>query len=415
MSECFFTHTFPNGLTLVAQAIEGVQSAAFNLMIPAGAATDPVGALGSANVLADLLFRGAGQRDSRALNDHLDLLGLQRSGSVGIQHIRLAAAGVARNVVEALEAYADIVRRPMLPADGFEPARDLAIQSLQGLSDDPRQYLLTLLNEHALPAPRGRNPMGRLEDLENLTIERLAADFTDRFHASGTVLAIAGAIDLDEVRDRVARYFADWHGKPRPALPAGHTPRPMHHEPQESEQTHIGIAWPTVVETHPDYMTARVALEILSGGTSGRLFTELREKRGLVYHASASYTALKDYAIVVGYAGTSNDRAQLTLDTYFEQLNEWSAGISADELHRARIALKSATILSGESTSARAGALAHDHYIHGRLRRLEEIRQAIDAVSLDAVHAWLKQHPPADFTVVTVGPHPLAVSKSIIA
>ena len=414
MFERFLTHTFPNGLVLVAQAISGVKSAAFNLLIPAGAATDPAGSLGSATVLADLVFRGAGKRNSRELTDHLDLLGLQRSGSVGTYHTRYACAGVARNVMEGISVYADIVRRPLLPDDGFEAARDLSIQSLQGLSDDPRQNLLTLLNEHAMPAPRGRNPMGNINHLADLTRAAITADFKNRYHAGNCILAIAGAIDFNHVIDEVTRHFGDWEGKPRPGMPVGPNAGPLHHETQDSEQTHIGIAWPTITETDPDYFIARVALEVLSGGTSGRLFTELREKRGLVYHVSASYVALKDFAAVVGYAGTSNERAQRTLETYIEQLKLWTVDVTQNELNRAKIALKSATILSGESTSARAGAIAHDHFIHGRIRLLDDIKQGINAVTLDAVHAFLGKNPPGPFTVVTVGPKPLDIPANMI-
>ena len=59
-------------------------------------------------------------------------------------------------------------------------------------------------------------------------------------------------------------------------------PGNFHHEDQQSEQTHIGIAYPSIPETDPDYYTVRLAIEVLSGGMSGRLFTEVREKRGLV-------------------------------------------------------------------------------------------------------------------------------------
>ena len=82
-------------------------------------------------------------------------------------------------------------------------------------------------------------------------------------------------------------------------------PGNYHFESAKSEQTHIGIAYASVPETHPDYYVARMAVEILSGGMSGRLFTEVREKRGLCYSVGASYGSLKDQASIIGYAGTN--------------------------------------------------------------------------------------------------------------
>src|SRR5207253_9537612 len=92
LAERYFQHTFPNGLTLLAEKMPGMQSAAMTLLVPAGSSTDPIDRNGSATVLSDLVLRGAGDRDNRQLTDYLDGLGLQRSASVGIHHSRFGAA-----------------------------------------------------------------------------------------------------------------------------------------------------------------------------------------------------------------------------------------------------------------------------------------------------------------------------------
>src|SRR3954452_5516757 len=139
MPERYFQHTFPNGLTLLVERMPGVQSGAMTFLLDAGASTDPVDRAGSGTVLSDLVLRGAGSRDNRALTAHLDSLGLQRSSSVGVHHTRFGSAALAARVLEALPTYADIVRRPHMPEEGFEAARDLSLQSLEGIEDEPRQ------------------------------------------------------------------------------------------------------------------------------------------------------------------------------------------------------------------------------------------------------------------------------------
>src|SRR5438132_8516229 len=128
LGERYFQHTFANGLTLLGEQMPGMQSAGMTLLLPAGSSTDPVGRLGSATVLSDLVLRGAGERDSRQLTDYLDSLGLQRSSSVGVHHTRFSCAALAGKVMEGLAVYADIIRRPHLPEPGFAAARDLALQ-----------------------------------------------------------------------------------------------------------------------------------------------------------------------------------------------------------------------------------------------------------------------------------------------
>ena len=407
MASRYFQHTFPGGLTLLGEAMSGVQSAGMTLMIPSGAGNDPADVRGAATVLSDLVLRGAGERNSHQLMEHLDSLGLVRSSGVGVHHTQFSCAGVAPKVMAALPAYADIIRRPHLPSEGFEAARDLALQAIAGIDDDPRQKLLIALRELFFPAPLGRNPMGRKPDLERLTLETCRAEHTRRYRGNGAIMAVAGDIDFDSLRREVERGFGDFGGA-APAVPHPSLPPPgRHFEMQSSEQTHIGIACASILPTDPDYYAMRVAIEALGGGTSGRLFTELREKRGLVYSVWAGYGGMKEMGAILGYAGTSSERAQATLDCFVEELAKLSRGLEAPEVERARIGLKANTIMEGESSSSRAAGLAHDYFTFGRPRTLEEIAAAIDAVTVDHVNRYLLAHLPGDLTVAIVGPREL--------
>lgn len=411
MPDRYFQHTFANGLTLLAEKMPAMQSAAMTLLLPAGAASDPVDRSGSATVLSDLVLRGAGERNSRQLTEYLDSLGLQRSSSVGIHHARFGCAAVATKVIEGLATYADIVRRPHLPEDGFEAARDLSLQALAGIDDDPRQKLMIKLREWHFPSPYGRNTMGKPEDLEKLTLDLVKTDWRQRYHARDAILAIAGNVDFGQLRSEIERHFGSWNGQSVSEFQLMPPPGRFHHEDQKSEQTHIGIAWPSIPETDPDYYTVRLAIEILSGGMSGRLFTEVREKRGLCYSVWAGYSSLRGSGSIMGYAGTSNDRAQDTLDQFFVEVHRLRDGVTSAELARAKTGLKASTIMQGESTSARAGAIAHDYFMRGRIRTLEEIKDAIDSVTIDKVNAYLKANEPGPFTVVTVGPKELKLPE----
>ena len=407
MPQDFLTHTLSNGLQVVAEKMPGVRSAAMSLMTPAGAAGDPEGRLGAANVLSEWVLRGAGERDSRQLTDHLDRLGLQRSGGTGVLHSRFGCAALSANVMAGLDAYADILRRARLPEDGFAPAIDLTLQSLSGIDDEPRQKLSIKLREAYWPWPLGRNPMGREEDVEKLTTDDVRQIYATRYRPDGTILALAGDVDFGFLKDKAESLFGDWTAGPAVDPAPTDTRRKYHYEYQKSEQTHIGLAYDAIDEAHADYYCARLATEILSGGMSGRLFTEIREKKALVYSVSAGYSSFPGHGAILGYAGTSNERAQQTLDQFLIELDRLSDGVTAEELTRAKTGLKSSSIMSGESTGARAGAIAHDQFVRGRLRTLEEIVAAIDGVTLDRVNAYLAAHRPKDLTIVIVGPKEL--------
>jgi predicted Zn-dependent peptidase len=179
--------------------------------------------------------------------------------------------------------------------------------------------------------------------------------------------------------------------------------------PFESNQTQIGIAYPSVSYRDADYYQAAAAVGVLSGGMSSRLFTEVREKRGLCYSVYASHSTLLNRGSVFCYAGTSAERAQETLDVTLAEVIRLSEGIESAELERLKARIKSGQIMQQESSSARSGALARDWYYLDRVRTLDEVSAIVDALSRESINAYLAAHRPGDFTIVTLGPKPLEV------
>jgi predicted Zn-dependent peptidase len=118
----------------------------------------------------------------------------------------------------------------------------------------------------------------------------------------------------------------------------------------------------------------------------------------------AGYQSLRTQGMILGYAGTVPERAQRTLDSFIHELKKIRDGISADELERARIGIKSRVVMNGESSSARAGALLHDMYHLGRPRSLDELRRRVEAPTLTDVNDYLCAHPVERFTLLTIGP-----------
>jgi predicted Zn-dependent peptidase len=404
-------HTFANGLTLLAERMEHVRSAALNFLVPAGCVYDPPEHLGIASLLSDLITRGAGERDSRELTLALDGLGLDRDESVGSMHMRFWGATLARNLPAALEIYADILRRPHLPDEDMDAVKALALQDLQGLEDEPRQKVLVELRRHHYPPPLGHDRRGTRDCVERLTRPAVRAHYRRLFGPHGTILSVAGNVEWKPLLDLVGRLFGDWQGKPAPAVTLGPQPDPSEHLAKDTTQTQIGIAYPSVPIGHPEYYDAHAAVSVLSGGMSARLFTEVREKRGLCYAVWASYQTFKDRASVFCYAGSTNERAQETLDVTLAELERLKEGVEAEEVERVQAGLKSSLIMQQESTSSRAGSLASDWYYLGRVRSFDEIQAAINDLTPESIVRHLQRHPPRDYTIVTLGPKPLELER----
>jgi predicted Zn-dependent peptidase len=407
LPENVFIETLPNGLTLLAEHMPTVRSAAFSLLIPAGCIHDPPDRLGLSGLVAEMITRGAGPRSSRELMLAFDSLGLDRSESSGTLHLRLAGSTLARNLVPALELYADVVRRPHLPQEELPAVQALALQDLAALEDEPRQKVLIEVKKRHFPAPLGRDQRGLADHIEATTVDDLRRFWQRLVQPRGAILSVAGNLDWPALRDAVVRLFGDWEPQPEPPLVLQSSLPRREHLFKETQQTQIGIAYDSVPITHPDYYAAIGAVNVLSGGMSARLFTEVREKRGLCYAVWASHQMLKDRACVFCYAGTTNERAQETLEVTLAELARLSEGIDEDEVARIQAGMKAALIMQEESTKARAGALAGDWYYLGRVRPVAELQAAVDSLTAQRLADYARAHPPRDVTLVTIGPKPL--------
>jgi predicted Zn-dependent peptidase len=410
LQNVYYTLQLPNGLTVVAEHLSAVRSAAFQFIIPAGAITDPDGLEGAATILEGLSYRGAGERDSRQLSDALDNLGIQRGGGAELEYTTFGGALLADDLHRALELYRDILLHPHLPADQFSAEQALALQKLERLEDSPAEKLFVNLRRAYYPGAYGRTSLGTREGLEALTTEAAVRDHARRYRPAGAILAVAGRFDWAALSDTIHRCFGSWDGAPPPA-PAPDTKgrAAYRHISQETNQEQIGLMYPTVPVGHPEYYDMRMAVEVLSGGMAARLFTEVREKRGLCYTVRAMPHTVRGGGAIIGYAGTTTERCQETLDVLLAELKRLGDGVLDEELDRARTGVLSSLVMQSEATRARALSIARDQYLLGHVRSMTEIRAGVEAVTTGSIRQHLRRNPARDFTVVTLGPVELEI------
>jgi predicted Zn-dependent peptidase len=413
VTQSIFSHVYPNGLVLVAEEMKSLESAAFTFLVPAGCAFDPAGRGGLAELTCELSLRGSGRRDSRQFVSDLEKLGVERGESVSTSHASFCGATLAGNLLPALAIYADLLRHPHLPDDQLDAARMVVLQELRAIEDEPSQKVMLELRRHHYPDPWGRSSHGDEPSLASIGLDDVRGYFTEHYQPRGVILGVAGNFDWPRLKEHVGRTLGDW--TPRDVLEpaAGGTLEKRRHIPHESNQTQIGIAFDSLPYRHPDYFQAWGAVGVLSGGTSSRLFLEVREKRGLCYTVYATMHTLRDRGSVLCYAGTTAERAQETLDVTLAELTRVAQGVEAGELDRLKARIKSSLIMQQESSMSRSGSVARDWYHLGRARTLEEVSRLLDALSCQTINAYLAAHPPQDFTVVTLGPKPLEVPVGV--
>ena len=405
--------TLPNGLRVVHEAMPWLSSLSFTLLVPIGATTDPKGYEGSATVMNDWLYRGAGNLDSRTLSETLDGLGVRRGGGAGKEYTTFSASLLADSFGDTLELYKAILLEPHFDASELENAKTLAKQELASLADSPTQQLFETLSKRFFKSDHGNSSYGTAEGLSALNADALKSDYYNRMGPNGAILSVAGGISWQEVMKHVERLFADWKGQTIDLPSVSIAASKQEHLTEQSAQTQIGMAYESLAPHQEGWYEHALASNILSGGMGSRLFAEVREKRGLVYSVAAVNRSLKNYGYTLAYAGTTPERADETLEVLATELKRISQGVESDELERSRTGLLSSLVMQGESSGARASALARDTFLLNAPREMQAIKDALISVDLEQLNTFLASRAAPDFMILSLGPNelkPLGVS-----
>lgn len=403
-------HTiFDNGLQLITESVRDVRTAAIEWLVCGGVATNEHD--GDSVLLTELMFRGAGDLSDREHTQKLDHLGVRRNINCGVRLLKLQALCLGSRVHEAIEPVFNMFLCPKLPSAGLVPSQQLSLQALDSLQDNPPKLVGLGLNKHHFCEPFNRSTYGDRKSLETATIERIRSVYKSTVCPAGSIISIAGDVNHDEIIRSVEEQTKNWCGEGVVPTETASPSRGIHHIEQDTSQVHIGLALdaPDASETHS--VLERVAVSIFGGATSGRLFTEVRQKRSLCYSVHASYQPTKENATVRIHAGTTPDRATETIDVILDQLALLQKGVTKEELDRTITRLRAGTVMGGESTAARASALLGDQYATGKTRTLENRLDELSSVSLDEVNAYLESRVIGAMTLVFLGPKALHIDE----
>lgn len=400
---------------MITESMPWLESAAFAVSIPSGCKVEPSEKIGLGNFTCEMIQRGCGTRSSRQYVEDLERLGTDISTSVSISHTSFGAAMPAKSMDKTLSIFADLIRRPHLPKEQFEDGRNVCLQEVAAIEDDLAQKTMNELRRRRYPEPLGRNSTGTFESVSSITMDDVQAYFKEHYQPNGVILAVAGNVDFDNLCQQVESSFGDWKSKERSVVVESPAIGGNFHIQHDSNQTHIGLAYPSIPYSDPNYFLARGSVGVLSDGMSSRLFTEVREKRGLCYTVYASMHTMKDRGSIFVYAGTSAERAQETLDVTVAELHRLTQGITQSELDRLKVSIRSSLVMQQESSRSRAASIAGDYFHLGKVRTLDEVTDIINGLTVERINEYIAANPPCDFNLVSLGQNQLEEPSGVSA
>jgi predicted Zn-dependent peptidase len=404
----YFYHQLSNGIEMVGQYMPSLTSITFGFQLDAAIIHEPEDKQGLAHLFEYMLFQGTKQKDARALNEAFESLGVRKGASTGWETGRVMAQMVSNKFDATLPLMQEILLTPTFPRDDLEQMRSIVLQEIRRRDDEPMSRIFDLARASFYRGTAlARSSLGTSASVQSVQRQDLREFWRSRYQPNDVLFAIAGKFDWDHVVEQVQALFGDWRGQAAASPEQRPTPTAdITLEPQEGKQEHLGMMFPFPNYTDPDYYAALVISEVLGGSMASRLFVEVREKRGLVYGVSAGLTGNKHVGAMRIYAGTTPEQGHECLEVIVNELRKLEQeGITADEMARAKVQLKSENVMRGEGSGSRMGALSHSWWYERKLRTIQEVKEEIDAVSEEQVLGVLRRFSPLNpLTVAAIGP-----------
>jgi zinc protease len=334
---------------------------ALSFSFDGGSARDPEGQKGVSSLASALLTDGAGTMNAEAFKQRLEDIATSLSFGSGLDTVSGSMRMLSANRVDAFDMLRQAVTAARFDTDRIEQRRAQMIAGLNQADQRPasvaqRTMMATVFAGH----PYSSNASGVREDLRTLTQQQIkdrAASFLKR---GGLIVAAVGDIDAAELSRQLDRAFGTLPAGPVfPELPnwtPPNRPRTVSVE-RPVPQSSVLIALPGIPRQDPDWHAAVVLAHIMGGGQQSRLFTEVREKRGLAYSISSAMRTQYKSSLFVISTGTANERVGDSLRVIRAELARAREGVTDQELAEAKTYLSGSLALLLDSSSSIAGLL----------------------------------------------------------
>jgi zinc protease len=332
----------PNGIVVLVAERPGIPIVIVRASVEAGATLDPRDQAGVANLTALLLARGSATRPALEVDRAIEFVGGSLESEGGRDASEVVVSVLRKDLGLGLDLLADALLRPAFPPAEFERKRDEVLASVRRAEEDPEAVAGRLLrrlvfHEH----PYGRPVTGTEASLQAITRDDVVAFHRAAYRPERAIVAVAGDVTGAVVRMELEARLGGWS----PAGPAPAAPGPVAlWAPSRTDavqraltQATILLGQATVTREHPDFYPLLIASQILGGGSSSRLYTRVREERGLAYNVYAQYSPARLGGYFLVELQSENARVREALTVVREELVRLRrARVSEEELGRAR-------------------------------------------------------------------------------
>ncbi|HWG55551.1 MAG TPA: pitrilysin family protein [Gaiellaceae bacterium] len=405
----FERHTLANGLRVLTAPVPQAQSVSCFVMLAAGSRYETAETNGIAHFAEHMFFKGTDRRPTaRDIAGEIDAIGGEFNAFTGKEYTGYYVRCAADTRDVALDVLVDMLRRSKFDPEEIEREKGVIVEEMNMYFDTPRDFIGGVY-ENLLygDQPLGWDIIGRKETVRGATRETFL-DYVDRWYRpSRMVVGVGGKLGgglLPRLEELLGDVEPRETGEPTPVrIPENGARVRVHTKP--SDQAHLVLGVRSRPLRDPDRYVLQLLSTVLGGGMSSRLFTEVRERRGLAYYVFGTNHSYTDTGSLYAQSGVDINRIDDAISTIVEQFRLLaSEPVPADELEKARNFAKGRFVLQLESPHGQIMFGLRREVLEGEATEPTEVLAALDAVTAEDVQRVAREVLADGFRLAVIGP-----------
>jgi predicted Zn-dependent peptidase len=381
----------PHGPRVISARLPGVRSLSVAAYVLVGSRSETRSRAGLAHFMEHITFRGT--RDlpsSRDVSEAIEGVGGSCNAATDRESTVYWTRLPVREAELGIHVLAELTLRPQLRSEDIAHERDIIVDEIRSYHDDPGQLVFNVWDEAYFgDSPLGWEIAGHEETVRSLSDADIRDFWSAHYRPSNLVVSVAGDIAHMEVVGLVERAFGEGDGAGHGYLPAPHGPTEhLRLVERDTAQSYVCLGVTGLARDHADQWALDLLNTVLGDGTSSRLFLKIREADGLAYDVHSFQTDYADCGTLQVYMGVdADDVAPATGAVMAELARLRDERIPAAELERARSFALGRLELRLEETRAMASFLGTQEALHDRVMTMDEVLEALRAVTADDIQA----------------------------
>ena len=386
----FQRDTLENGLRVLRADMPQVQSVTCMIMLAAGSRYETPDTNGVAHFAEHMFFKGTERRPTaREIGMEVDSLGGEFNAFTSKEYTGYYIRCAADYLDRALDVLVDMLRHSRFDPEEIEREKGVIVEEMNMYFDTPRDFIGGVY-DHLLydDQPLGWDVIGRKETIRAATRDTFLDYIGHWYKPERMVVGLGGRLpgnELELIQGLLGDLEPEPTGAPDPTTVTGNGSRvAIHHK--DSDQAHLILGVPSYPLVHPDRWALQMLSTVLGTGMSSRLFTEVRERRGLAYYVYAHNQSYTDAGSLFSQAGVDINRSQEAVETIVREFRRIAdEPVPEEELEKARALAKGRFVLRLENPQGMIVFGLGREVLNDPVLEPDEVIAGVDAVTADDI------------------------------